>query len=204
MRAQDIITNADILAERQARFDATPGPRVGDFLLLPQLDPRAQAYTRFTHAWDDGLQVGGHEEGSYHINPRGFISYSGGLDPRIPLGDIIPTGEMRDGSVWFFDRGLPCGGRGIYTKILFREFRLREGADTSRIFAMGTQHHLVFHQGCYCVTRRAMSLTAFNTEEELWTWLARENYFIAKPAVESQTILWGSQNPEIKTHELNN
>ena len=76
--------NANILRSRLAAFNARTGPRVGDWLALAPPDPRCPTYTRFTHDWGDHIQTGG-QDGSYYFSSTGHLSYSGGLDPGIPV-----------------------------------------------------------------------------------------------------------------------
>ena len=116
----------DILKSRIELFDKRTGPRVGDYLELPY-----GIFTRFTHAWDDGIQIGG-GSASYYLG-NGYISYSGGLDPSIEYKSMVDTGQKKDGMVWWFHHDHSGGGRGVYSYMPFRVFKLIDGYDTSKI-----------------------------------------------------------------------
>jgi len=114
--------DAAIRATRLAAWNKRAGPRVGDFIHM--LDGTLR---RFTHDWDDGLQttmpsIGGE---SFYLG-LGYMSYSGALDPRIPLERIAAReGETRDGSAWFFHHERACGHNGVYFTVPCRVFEER-------------------------------------------------------------------------------
>lgn len=116
--------NKEILTQLSSAYNEKAGPRIGDWLKLPY-----GLYTRFTHFWDSSIQTG---TGSFHLG-EGYISYSGGLDSGIAKADLIPTNELKSGSVWIWDKGEVGPGRGVQCEIMFRVFELKEGADTSGI-----------------------------------------------------------------------
>lgn len=104
--------------ERIAAFNKVSGPRVGDYLQLWD-----GSYTRFTHAWDDGIQTGG-GGGSYYIG-NGYLSYSGGLDPSVRYSLIQPTEETKTGTVWAFHNDHRKAHNGVYYQLEFRVFKLK-------------------------------------------------------------------------------
>jgi len=59
--------------------------------------------TRFTHAWDDGIQTGG-GQGSFYLLGRHGASYSGGLDSSVPYDLLEPTEERENGMFWRFHK----------------------------------------------------------------------------------------------------
>jgi hypothetical protein len=121
--------DAGILAERQARRDGIAGPRVGDFVRMPDGTLR-----RFTYAWPDGLQTTMQSGGTigFYLGRRGGVSYSGGLDRTIPLERIVSTDEVRVGWFWFFHHDVSGAGRGVEVKALCRVYSVRErGADVT-------------------------------------------------------------------------
>ena len=81
---------------------------------------------RFSHDWDEaGLQVS--QGGSYYFNHFGHLSYSGGLEPIIPLPHIQQTSKQREGACWFFSNDHAMKDNGVHTVIpcrVFREVRL--------------------------------------------------------------------------------
>lgn len=101
--------DAAILAERQRARDAIAGPRVGDYVRMPDGTLR-----RFTYAWGDGLQTTCAGFGcSFYLCASGHASYSGGLDPTIAREHIVATDETRPGAFWFFHHDLAGAGRGV-------------------------------------------------------------------------------------------
>lgn len=114
-------TNLNILKNRMELYNKKAGVRVGDWLKLPY-----GLYTRFTHDWGEDIQTGG-SHGFYLGN--GYASYSGSLDSSISKTVLLPTNEIKSGSVWFFDKDISGAGRGVDFEADFRVFELKEGAD---------------------------------------------------------------------------
>ena len=118
-------TNDTIFKERQMVYDAIQGIRIGDYVLEP-----GGKYTRVTHVWHDeqdqpeSAQVGGSKYGSFYLG-NGHASYSGGLDPSLPVKELylIDRGEM--GRVWFFSEDRWGAGRGVDYEMSFRVFEHR-------------------------------------------------------------------------------
>ena len=119
--------NEEILAERVKLYDARPGPRVGDYVMVVD-----KVLDRITHIWRDvpepRAQCGGGENGSYYLG-NGYCSYSGGLNGGCLLSDLEETDLLMDGCVWFFDDDVAGAGRGVYFRIRHRVFVLRHGAE---------------------------------------------------------------------------
>ena len=186
--------NQEILAQRIAAYDRITGPRVGDFLRLPRLDPRSAEFTRFTHDWGDRIQTGG-ISGSFYLS-EGSISYSGGLNPGVATADLVATSETREGQIWFFDLNQSGAGRGVYFIMPFRIFDIRSGADTHGLYEMGTGYHLCYRAepaaGDYpwSISKSGMAHTAFHHLVELEQWLDRENLALSRDPHQSQRILW--------------
>ncbi len=108
-----------ILAKREAAWNSKPGPRVGDFVIMPD-----GALRRFTYNWGDGLQTTwGEEAGSFYLD-NGFASYSGGLEPSIPNERIEDTGETRPGLFWFFHHDEARAHNGVSFTIACRVFKV--------------------------------------------------------------------------------
>lgn len=106
----------EILTARLQQWNAQPGARVGDFVRF--LDGSLH---RFTHDWGDGLQTAPALHGSYYFG-RGYVSYSGGLDPLIPREQLQLTEDVREGRVWFFHHDYWTADNGVYTMIPCRVF----------------------------------------------------------------------------------
>jgi len=118
--------NQKILKERMKALNKIKGPRVGDFCIHP--DGRLD---RITHDWGDSLQVGGHGCGSYYLG-MGYLSYSGSLDPAIPINRFVDTGETREGEIWFFNDGYVTAHNGVYYSAPFRVFKITEGGKNEK------------------------------------------------------------------------
>jgi len=69
--------------------------------------------TRFTHAWDDGIQTGG-GQGSFYLCSNGKASYSGGLDSSVPYDLLEKTEERVKGQFWIFHKECSGAHRGVY------------------------------------------------------------------------------------------
>lgn len=111
--------DAEILAERVKAFDQIAGPRVGDFVEFSN-----GVTHRFAHDWGErGLQTTA--GGSWYLG-KGYVSFSGGLDPCIPRDSLTDTGDTREGDVWFFHHDLWGAGRGIDARVTFRVYRTTE------------------------------------------------------------------------------
>lgn len=108
--------NTEILAERMRLLDAVTGPRVGDFVRLP-----GGVLHRFSYRFDDALQTSA--GGSWYLGD-GWCSFSGTLDPSIPLGEIAPANEIMGGEVWFFDHNWAEAHNGIYLTVPFRVYEV--------------------------------------------------------------------------------
>ena len=116
--------DSELLSERVARWNARPGPRVGDFILM--LDGTTR---RFAHNWVNSLQTtyvwrnGRQDTGSFYFDRSGYMSMSGSLDDPIPLDQIVDTGELRAGSAWFFHHDWAQAHNGVYVNVMCRVFR---------------------------------------------------------------------------------
>jgi len=189
-------TNKEILKERIEKFNKRSGPRVGDYVYIPSTDDRIPAYTRITHDWGDKMQTGGNAGSSYYLG-SGFLSYSGGLDPGIDTEDLIQTNEVKNGSIWFFDKDISGAGRGVSFNLPMRVFTVREGADISGVYSRNCPFYLtvldneMHGRTCgywYTITRHAISHTAFRTEEELKVWLKENRLELSEDLTPAGTI----------------
>lgn len=100
---------AYVKAALELRFEKTV-PLVGDFVKMP--DGKIQ---RFAHDWDDSLQTC--EGDSFYLYKSGLASMSGGLNPSIPLNQIVVIPEQMQGSFWTFHHGYAEAHNGVYFKI---------------------------------------------------------------------------------------
>ena len=88
----------EVLAVRSEQYALMKGPRLGDYLILPD-----GAARRVAHVWHDGRVqptfrgIGG----SFYLGNE-YVSHSGGLEPGIPMERLEMLNETRDGRFWFF------------------------------------------------------------------------------------------------------
>jgi hypothetical protein len=116
MRPQFDEHDAEILSNREAAFNRIHGPRVGDFLKMPE------GFLRFTHDWSDKIQTTVrakhpcYGDASFYLSD-GYASFSGSLDPAIDKASLRDTGEKMLGSFWFFHHDCVGAGRGVHFTI---------------------------------------------------------------------------------------
>lgn len=112
--------NLQILERRVIALNAIKTIREGDYVrhLSGKID-------RVTHVWEDSAQTGG-GQGSYYLGENGYVSYSGGLDPGIPLNKLVLTNEIMIGMIWFFSRNNAVAHNGINFMIDFRVYKVIE------------------------------------------------------------------------------
>ena len=119
--------DAESLAERVAAWQSRNGPRVGDYVIMPDDELR-----RFTYDWsrfDGGIQTTCNGlSGSFFISRNGYADYSGGLEGAIPHERLIDTGETRPGSFWFFHHEHAKAHNGVHVQIDCRVYRVKESA----------------------------------------------------------------------------
>ncbi|MET4190750.1 MULTISPECIES: hypothetical protein [unclassified Bradyrhizobium] len=114
--------NDELRAKRLLEWDAIPGPRVGDFVIMPDGDER-----RFTHDWGDDIQTTvkrdkNHFNASFYFGGT-YMEFSGSLDPALLKSKLVDTGETRLGSAWFFHHGEVGGGNGVHFTMPCRVFK---------------------------------------------------------------------------------
>lgn len=118
--------NKKILHRRLNKFAKRKGPSVGEWVIL-----KNGTITRFTYDWGARIQIISDDTsgdmGSFYLgelaNGKGYMSYSGSLDPSIPKSHLKPTSEKRLGTCWFFDSDIFGADRGVEYSALFRVWR---------------------------------------------------------------------------------
>lgn len=118
--------DAFILAGRQVELDGRQGPRVGDWIEFAD-----GMVARISHDWGDSVQYS--YGGSFYLGD-GYASYSGGLEPGIPVDSLTPTDEVRPGPVWFFHHDQARAHNGVNTAANFRVYRA--SGNTHRYYCM--------------------------------------------------------------------
>ncbi len=99
----------------QAR-DAMSGPRLGDYVVFP-----CARIERISYDWGDGMQTS--PGGSFFLYNNGYCSFSGGLNPAVPINSLQLTEIVVPGDFWFFDKGIPGAGRGVYFEAPCRVYK---------------------------------------------------------------------------------
>ena len=112
--------NLQILKRRISAFNAIKTIREGDYVrhLSGRMD-------RVTYVWPDSAQTRGCQE-SFYLGEGGYVSYSGGLDPDIPLTILVLTDEVKKGMIWFFSRDHHTAHNGVDFMIDFRVYNVIE------------------------------------------------------------------------------
>jgi hypothetical protein len=171
--------NQTILEAREAAFNARPGARVGDFVIMPN-----GKLHRFTHDWGDVIQTWRATEGSFYL-ADGYASYSGSLESSIPKSGLTLTDETRLGRFWFFNHDDPAANNGIDVQIQCRVFRYsgpwRESFDWH--VTQLTPEQAKGRQGLpytFLVTHRGTSVWACYTEPEFEDNLRRRGLVLAQ------------------------
>jgi len=100
---------------RIAVWTLVSGQRVGDFAIL-----RDGRTMRFSHHWGDSIQVS--EGGSFYFGGE-YMSFSGGLEPAIPVEQFQDTGETRKGSAWFFHHNQARAHNGVDVQVPCRVYK---------------------------------------------------------------------------------
>lgn len=107
-----------IRKQKLVHWTATPGPRVGDFVIMQ--DGRVSRFTHDCRTTIQTMWAGG--PGSFYFSGW-YCSYSGGLEPGVNKSQLVDTGELRDGLVWFFHHCESGAHRGVSCSIPCRVYR---------------------------------------------------------------------------------
>lgn len=110
--------NAEILKTRQEYLTNRNEIGVGDFVL------DGEKVLRVAHHWGDSLQLTDGRFGESFYLGNGHVSFSGGLDPAIPIERFVATDEMREGACWFFSENHVRAHNGVHTQAQFHVWRL--------------------------------------------------------------------------------
>lgn len=123
LKAAHDADNLKILARRQEALLARRSIGQGDFVVSANGEVR-----RVAHDWGDFVQLssGGRFGGSFYLGERGYVSYSGALDPGIPASRFEATDDLMEGDCWFFSRDFATAHNAYRTKARFRVWRMRE------------------------------------------------------------------------------
>lgn len=106
--------DAAIFSERFHAYQDIHGPRVGDFVRFA--DGHLE---RISHHWGDSVQTS--ESGSFYLG-KGYCSFSGSLNPAIPLDELEYRADHKRGSVWFFHHDEWRAHNGVNASLDFRVY----------------------------------------------------------------------------------
>lgn len=120
LQDNELDSNYKILAERVAAYNKKKGPRVGDWLRR-----KDGSMSRLTHDWGDSIQDGGGRYGRFYLG-HGYLSYSGSLNPSVPVSKMVDTGDDKAGSVWFFKDNEVRAHNGIEADIMQRVYEEKD------------------------------------------------------------------------------
>ena len=112
--------DAQIVLARAALREQRQGPRVGDFVLMPDGHMH-----RLTYDWGDSIQTTtkGFGEGSHYLSACGGVSYSGALDEALPKDCLEELPEPVMGNFWIFHRDVHTAHNGVTFSIPCRVYR---------------------------------------------------------------------------------
>ena len=102
---------------RIAAYNEISGPRVGDFVIMPD-----GSYERFCYQWPEGMQTCNY--GSFHLSSSGNVSMSGSCNPMISMDKLQLTDEIKEGVFWMFHHDFMTAHNSIGLKIDCRVFRV--------------------------------------------------------------------------------
>lgn len=109
-----------IIETRMAKYDEVTTPRVGDWV---DFDNGNGARQRISYVWDWGtLGAQTSPGGSFYLGDCG-ASFSGSLDPLVPLESLTLTDEVRPGRVWIFHHDRHVAHNGVDVEVPFRVYR---------------------------------------------------------------------------------
>jgi hypothetical protein len=82
---------------REALMKSSATPLVGDWLVMDDGEG-----CRVARVYEDGLQPGPLDGGTYYLDDDGSLKHSGALNPGISLDNVSNTGQARAASAWIF------------------------------------------------------------------------------------------------------
>lgn len=109
-----------ICDKRIAAWNERSGPRVGDWVLMPD-----GAQLRFTHDWGTDIQTTHPRlsgDASFYLGAN-YMEFSGSLDSAIPKAALLQIEGTIPGSAWFFHHNEVRAHNGVHFKVPCRVFR---------------------------------------------------------------------------------
>lgn len=113
----------DIIRVRMEQLNIVKGPRCGDWVDFDNGNGKRQ---RISHLWGDGSEpewdgAQTSDGGSFYLG-EGYVSFSGGLDLKVPFELLTLTDQTRMGSAWIFHHNWHTAHNGIDFKVPFRVY----------------------------------------------------------------------------------
>lgn len=168
--------DAALVASLSNEYYTMPGMRVGDYIRFHD-----GSYWRISHDWGDSVQFSGVNCGSFYLSGR-YASFSGSLEPSIPVEEFEATDEYKDGEFWTFPPGRVGAGQGKHFIIRCRVFRCMNEKRTPHWDKERTKYRVYHHRApgrsngsyVYTITTAHGACSAFHLREEYEAWL-RDN-----------------------------
>lgn len=124
--------DTEILQRRMAAREKLEGPRVGDFVIMPDGTRRRFTWKhahgiQTTYVWKSGPDAGKSTDTSFGFNDdHGGLDFSGSLDNAIPYSSLeLVEGETVNGVVWFFHHNHWKAHNGVFAYIPCRLYRVK-------------------------------------------------------------------------------
>lgn len=109
-----------ILEDRENAWNKRKGPRVGDWIRFAD-----GSELQISHLWDyEEIEVKKAQYtygGSFYLGSD-YQSFSGGLEPGIPLDSLVLTPESKPGNVWFFHHNQARAHNGVNATVACRVY----------------------------------------------------------------------------------
>lgn len=110
-----------IVASRVELLDADTDPRCGDYVEFSDGVTRRISHV-FPREWGpEWSAVQTSDGGSFYLGD-GYVSYSGGLYPAVPMDSLTLTPDHRDGSAWVFHHNHRMAHNGVDFVVPFRVY----------------------------------------------------------------------------------
>lgn len=109
-----------IARKREGAFNAITTPRGGDFVIMPD-----GTLERFSHIFG-GTALQTSAAGSWYLGSGGYVEFSGGCNPPIPLKLIVFTGDTRQGQFWFSHHNRHEAHSAVYVSMECRVYQVQK------------------------------------------------------------------------------
>ena len=166
--------DTEIVNARQAAFLARKAPKQGDVIHFSD-----GKYARMAHVWEDGIQPTiSINSGSFYLGD-GYMEYSGGLEPAIPMDKFHRTSQTMNAPAWIFHHGHVTAHNGIDVTVKCQVWECDAPApenwhETLWLTQITPEYHQQTCNYWYLITKGGTSHAAFTTERELTAWLNQQ------------------------------